>query len=756
MVALLYFLTAAILLWLADRYVVPVSRGAAIALLLLPLCFTGRALLTGKVIAPLDLASMTPPLSDYAQEMGTVKVKNPILGDVVLQMMPWREAVRRAIAAGEWPLLNRYEQCGDDLGGSAQAVFSPLTAPGFLLPTALSFTWTAAIGFFVAGLSTFLLARSLGCSITASLVASIAFMFAAVTINLILLPMAMSWALLPFVLVALQRVVRAPSVRTTVVLIVALVLEVMAGHPETTLHVVAIGAAYGMFELVRASRRAAAVVAVVCAGILALFLTAIALMPMLDAIQQSGEWLVRTWYAQAPLRVAKGFVEAAAISDLFPFVRPQYRDFLLPRAEAGSIVLALAIGALATVRRREVCFFAGLAVVAFLLGIDSWPLAHLFHSLPPFDRALNDRVVSAVPFALAMLAAFAIDHAPSRRVFNIAILLLLVIGGGVAWFRESGPIDVQRVFAETVPLAAAAVVIGFVRREVAAGVLVALLLAQRIIGDASLLPVYPQRAAFPPLPVLQPLASVREPFRFVAKGVLFLPNLPTMYGLEDVRASTPITFAAYAETFPLWLERRGFGEVNDIANPMLAMMNVRYALIARGDQAPAGWRGIAETGSSRLIENPNALPRAFIPRLIRFGRTGEQELAEMKEQRDFGERAWIAALQPSEIENGRGRVVAQNAKLGLRLNAEMESAGYIVISNAAWRGWRAYVDGGAVKPLRANHAFLAVHVPAGRHEVDLRYLPASFVRGRAVSVATLVLLMGAGAVLRLRKLKIEN
>ncbi|MGZ7032334.1 MAG: YfhO family protein, partial [Thermoanaerobaculia bacterium] len=672
-----------------------------------------------------------------------------------LSMLPWREAVRRAIRSGEWPLLNRYEQCGDDLAGSAQAVFSPLTAPGLLLPTALSFTWSAAIGFFIAGLSAFLLARSLECSITASLIAAIGFMFAAATTMLILLPMAISWALLPLILVTTRMVVRAPSFRNALILTIVLALEVLAGHPESTLHVAAIGAAFGVFELVRASRRIAAIVAAACAGVVALLLTAVALMPMLDAMHQSGEWIVRTWYAAGPLRIAKGFTEAAALSDLFPFVRGQYQ-FLLPRAEAGSIVLALAICAVATVRKREVWFFAGLAVIAFLIGIDAWPFVQILHALPVFDRALNDRVVSAVPLALAMLAAFAIDAAPSRRIMNVGIVLMLIIGFAGAWFRESGRVDIARLVAETIPLGVAALVIGFVRREIACGLVVALLLVQRIIGDASLLPAYEERAAFPPIPILQPLARIADPFRIVAKGSMLLPNTATMYGLEDVRAATPITLASYAETFPLWLERRGFGEVNDIASPMLSMMNVRFAIVHRDDAVPAGWRIVTEDRSSRLVENPNALPRAFIPRLIRFGRTDQQEIAEMKEQRDFAERAWIAGLRPGEAENAKGRVVAHHAPLGLRLDAEMEREGYVVVSNTAWHGWRAYVDGRAVRPLRANHSFLGVFVPAGRHVIQLKYLPQAFVAGRAVSVASVLVLVVASVVLWRRKLKIET
>ena len=742
MTAILYLVTAAVLLWLTWRFITPMSRAAAIALLLLPLCLTGRAVMAGRVIAPIDLASMSPPLSDYANELGTARVKNSLLGDIILQMVPWREALRRSITAGEWPLLNRYQQCGDDLAGSAQAApFSPFTWLALLLPVALSFTFTAAISFFVAGVSTFVFARVLGCSETASIVAAAAFTFSAPVAGQILWPLGMAWALMPLVLAATRMVIVAPAVRSTMLLIIALSLLATAGHPETALHVIAVAAAYAIFELVRSERRIAPGVAFAIAGVATILLTAVAWMPMLDAVHQSGEWIVRSWYAQAPLKVAKGFVEAAAVGNLFPFARPQYRPFLLPRGEVGSIVLVLAIAAIVTIKRRDARFFAGLAAITFLIAIGAWPFANIMHSLPLFDRALNDRLIAIVAFGLSMLAAFAIDLAPQRKTFNIAIGVLLLVGGGLAWFRDSGPIDLPRAIADTLPLAIAAAVIGFARRELAGIALIALILVQRVIGESSTLPVYDARAAFPTLPIFEPVKNVREPFRVTATGVLFLPNLPTMYGLEDVRVSTPVTFAPYAETYPLWLERRGFGEVNDLTKPILSMMNVRYAFTPAGDPVPAGWRSVAQDRSTRLVENLQALPRAFIPRLVRFGRTPDQEIAEMKDERDFRERAWIDALQPGEVENGRGRAVAHNAKLGLHIDADMESAGYIVISNAAWRGWRAYVDGKAIRPLRANHAFLAVHVPAGRHAVDLRFLPVAFVNGRAISIVAAVLMI---------------
>ena len=91
--------------------------------------------------------------------------------------------------------------------------------------------------------------------------------------------------------------------------------------------------------------------------------------------------------------------------------------------------------------------------------------------------------------------------------------------------------------------------------------------------------------------------------------------------------------------------------------------------------------------------------------------------------------------------NGGGTTSTTTHDNGLRIDVSKDGEGFVVISELAWRGWRAYVDGKRVTILRANHAFLAVFVSNGRHTIDLRYLPESFVIGRIISFATIALLL---------------
>jgi hypothetical protein len=69
--------------------------------------------------------------------------------------------------------------------------------------------------------------------------------------------------------------------------------------------------------------------------------------------------------------------------------------------------------------------------------------------------------------------------------------------------------------------------------------------------------------------------------------------------------------------------------------------------------------------------------------------------------------------------------------------AELSRPGHVVLVDTWDPGWRATVDGVATPVLRANVAFQAVPVPAGRHRIELVYRPPSVVVGVAVTLAAL-------------------
>ncbi len=128
------------------------------------------------------------------------------------------------------------------------------------------------------------------------------------------------------------------------------------------------------------------------------------------------------------------------------------------------------------------------------------------------------------------------------------VLALLVLGGLVVTHAHltDGHVSKFRQYAlvgEVAPLAVAALVLFVRRREGGAAapagesrvliVLVALLLAQRVMEDGHWYPTLARDIAFPKLAVLEPVQ--RGGGRVVGTGMTFLPNSSAVYGVDDVR-----------------------------------------------------------------------------------------------------------------------------------------------------------------------------------------------------------------------------
>ncbi len=769
---LLYTATAAALLWLAHRFVRPLSRAAAAVLFALPFLFTGYALLTGRVLAPIDWTFDSEPLRGMRAQFGIGPPHNGVATDIYCAIVPWRAAVKHALAHGQWPLWNPFILCGDVLAATAQpAAYSPFTLIACLLPIGKSFTFTGALTFLIAGMAAFLFARELDCGEWPSFIAAAGWMYSTSVALYLLWPLALCWALLPLILLATRRVVREPGVRSWALLTFALTLLLLSGHPETMLHVTLLGAAYGVVEMVRNVGRASArrdglkpvlhaIATALAAGTVTLLLGAIYVLPIIEAIPQTAEYAFRAG-SNTSVRAASGAEALARLAtDFFPllhlhvWVSPRMEGVQAETAAVGSIVIALAVYAVWRARATVKWFFLAAAVFAIAASIGWAPLARVLQTVPLIKLTVNDRLAFAGAFCLVILAALGCEELARRdgdhRAVAVTFAVVLAILGvvtvtlmrTVVTFRAFSNWGDHAVFAELALLGAAVLLFALPARQRALiPVLLALLLAQRFMEVGDIWPAFPAGAAYPLVPLLQPLRSVREPFRIVGQKFAFVPGTNVVYGLEDARGYNAMTNVRLHETFIAWCVPQAiwFNRVDDLTRPMLSMMNVRYAVAERAAGVPPGWRKVGEEGGATLLENANVLPRAFVPRSVRIGYDNPTIVLQMTDAADFAERAWISAeLPPHDRANGPGRVAVREVAGGLDLDAEMERDGWVVVSETAWRGWRAYLDGRRVEMQRANNAFLAIFVPQGRHGVRLRYWPQSFVLGRGVSATALM------------------
>jgi len=79
------------------------------------------------------------------------------------QFYPWRLLLRRGFEGGELPLWNPHQYCGYPFVGNGQsALFYPPNWLLWLIPADYFMGLSLALHWFLAGLFTFLLARTLG------------------------------------------------------------------------------------------------------------------------------------------------------------------------------------------------------------------------------------------------------------------------------------------------------------------------------------------------------------------------------------------------------------------------------------------------------------------------------------------------------------------------------------------------------------------------------------------------------------------
>ncbi len=765
-----YVVVCATFLWLSHRLIIPMRVRAALILALAPLLLTGRALLTGGVYAPIDIAYQAPPLSVHASEAGVAGTRSPALSDVAAQMIPWRKAVRDAVKNGRLPLWNRFLLAGDPLLAAQQpGVLHPGTWISMFLPLAQSWTLDMTLRFFAALLFAYLFLRDIGCRETAALLGAVGWAFCDYLVFFVGWPNNPSSAPLPLLLLGLRRLVSRGDRRAVAITVVALFLVTTAGHPETALHCVSAGGVYFLFELGWAGRgrRLHPLLLSLLAGALTLGLSAVILLPFAQSVTETFEYFIRrAYYAHAHRSLPLLESLRHGLLTLMPYVfgvpgKGETVSGLWETAGYGGSVLWPLAAAGALVRSRAKWPLLAIGIAGLAIGARVPGMPDLIARFPLFDVAINERMIFLAAFALAALAGLGLDsfaRAESDRLCFAVSLIASLLLVALAVLARPGLERLEmprrylnfRLLAQIVPLIAVAGLVLAARRLPRAflcGGILALLLVQRGFEEWDLYPTYPNRAFYPPLAVFEKIPR-SLPFRFAAVSFSFIPNIAALYELEDVRGYEAMTFRPLFDTYPLWSVSQPvwFNRIDDPAKPFLSFLNVRWVYAEPGFRPPAGWPILYQGPDGILLENPTALQRAFVPRELAYEPDPKSRLPLLSTISDFAARGVVGEKQPAGPaagfweRNGEASVgIVSYLPQRIALWIEAKDPAFVATSMTAWPGWKLTVDGEKAPLVSYNHAFLGFRVTRGRHTAVLRYMPDSFVAGSVISLGTLMI-----------------
>ncbi|MBI2218554.1 MAG: hypothetical protein HYU51_14795 [Candidatus Rokubacteria bacterium] len=764
----------------------------ALALALLPFAVLGRALLPGNVLAPVDILTSHPPFA----APGAAAPANPLLFDVTFVFHPWQAYAAGEIAAGRFPLWNAHAFAGAPFFGNAQAaLLFPLTWLGWVLPLPLALGLGTIARVSLAGLAAYWFLRALRASSGSALMGALVYQGSAVLVVWLQWSYASAIAVLPLVFGAVERLRQRPGPRPIAVLALAVALEALAGYPRLATLGVAAAALWGVTRGPATGRWPVFLGRLGGGFVLGGALATVQILPFVEYVQESSILFYRGQWT--PIVIPPG---RTAIALLMPWYyggpgAPDYWGYSNFNETATSVGLVpwllLPVAAIAGWRRNGTPFWLAVAVMA-LAGVYRLPfVGETLAGVPPLTWIRSQRVLPLLGLALGVLAATAIDALreaapPARARCRVAVLvagLVLVwlalasIADDAAWLARH-PLSVPIVWQYAAFAALVSAAVWLLLRGAAGDVVAA---ARRGVGEvargegrgrhiaglaivqvASTLPmlvahptVSDVRWLYPLTPALRHLveASARDPGRVDLGAV---KNLGALYGLREV--------AGYDALTPRLIERVAspaadlglFGNsalsvTTGAGSPVFDLLAIRRVLVPAGAPPPAPHFALEHDGpDARVYRNERALPRAFFVARARGCVADALALRLMHEGRvDFRSEVLLAACDAPETDGGRPSVVAPHARVSgaarivedeperVAVQVEAPVAGWLVLADTWFPGWRVTLDGAEARPWRANHAFRAVRVPAGQHVVRFTYAPASVRLGLGATVAAL-------------------
>jgi len=770
------------------------ARACALLSLLL-LIYLWKAVVEGEMLSAVSSLYGLAPWSAVAPP-NLSHFYNQLLIDQAKAHYPWDLFDRHAIHSGTFPAWNPLVLSGTPYFANSQSgLTSVFNVPLWILPLNYALGLVAWIKLSVGAFGTYLLVRELRLGFWPGVLAGVSYSLCAFNVTWLgHQTLVASTVLLPWLVLALERVLRRGHRVDLLVLTLLSALAMNGGHPGTETHVMGGSALY---LLVRAGtitslstrerlRRVSLSIGAITLGVMTM---AVVLIPVLKA--SSGT-------AGQALRAGGGFTlpSSALKTALFPgwWGRPSegnaggplnYVERTLYVGTAALVLCGLGLTFRSEWRRKLP--FAAIGIVG--LGVPfGFPIlrAVVIH-LPAFSSVEDSRMIVLFEFATAVLAAFGaqaiVDAASDIRRRALLVLGSVAVAVAVAviavdpslhdirttlnHFRTGHDFPTSSVLALTsigwlsLFVLAIAIVIALRSRahlsgRTAAAVLVLIAAVDMYHFAAGFQPIGPANQLAPPTtPAITYLQRHADGYRvFGISGALDV-DYSMNYGLKDPSGyDPPQPTARYLHIWQLANPAQTAG-VEWLVSPALtpaglqalSLLGVRYLLTATPASLPAHLplRLVYKGADALIFENPGAAAPSEVPAKVGVVDGEGGSLSALASPTfDVRRQAVIESDQPGakQILAGEGSTAVQREDdAEVRMTANLTRGGLVVLDDAAARGWSVTVDGRPARALQVDDAMRGVQAPAGKHTIVWRYEVPGLKLGGAVSLFALLVIL---------------
>ena len=705
---------------------------------------------------------------------------------------PWYTTVREALRAGRLPLWDPYEFGGYPFLSNPQvALFYPPTWLAILLPLNVGISFYVALHLWLAGLGMLLFVRSRGGSWTGAALAGLTFGFSgffAARISAGHIGLLATHAWIPWLLLSFNWSLKRGDIWAAIVAGLTFGLAILAGHPTSLLFVGLIWLAFALYLGATGERWGLIARQMAIIGLTGLALSAVQLLPFLQFS------LIST--RAAGVRESGGLQWSLPLAHLITLIIPRYfgdpligywsvDNFEELTYYAGILPL---LGIAIALRRptRSTWLYIGLIVFGLLAALGTYGFLYpiLYDLVLPFRLARAPaRAAFLFVFAASALLGETVSQweripVQERRALADSLMRpILLVGAivGVAGLAATGAVFASQHPSETSgrlwhqiggwSWALAAFLIGGLllwrylsdggearlRKRALVAALAALVVSDLWVFGFRLIRLQPIAPAPLWTEARRLIGETDELVLPWGVGPFFIHNDAGLVGLYSVFGYNTLEIAANHDL------------TTSVPDPRSAAYDVLgAAYVITGEEIASSF--VEGEGALELIERsdavwvyrrPNALP---VTRLVYAAEViGDRENAIARvHQPDFNpaETAILDAPPPCEIgpapeAPGTARILEREPGYWL-IETQSEAPSLLLVSEAAYPGWRVSVDGEQAEPLVAYTAIRAVCVPAGDHRVEWKFSPSIYWLGGAISLIALAVVGGAWIIVQRR------
>lgn len=224
------------------------------------------------------------------------------------------------------------------------------------------------------------------------------------------------------------------------------------------------------------------------------------------------------------------------------------------------------------------------------------------------------------------------------------------------------------------------------------------------------------------------LNSQAKPFRVNVQEEALAPNWAEFHNLDG--------YTSYTATLTT-----NFMNVEFYSPQTRKLFGVGYT-VARQPDVPDAQVAFEGDNGIKVFRNPGVFPRAWAVHEVVHLNSWDEGIAMIRDHvDDLRSKAMMMKAGPALKPCSSGSDDVQFARYDperVTIRANLACDGMVVLSDNYYPGWKATVDGRSVRISEVNLAMRGVLVPAGAHDVEFKYRPASVYAGASLSLLGVV------------------